>query len=257
MTLAIRYAAGDVATMIGRSVRHVFRNVDTLLVSLVLPVMLMLVFVYVFGGAIRTGGVRYVDYVAPGIMLLCAGYGAAGTSLVVAQDMSRGVIDRFRSMPMSRVAVLTGHVCGSLVRNALTATLVVAVALLIGWRPTASPGEWLAVIGLLALYVMAIAWIATVVGLLVRAPEAAEGFAFVILFLPYIGSGFIPTDTMPSWLRAFADHQPTTPVTETLRGLLMGTPIGSSGPVALAWCAGLAVAGCAGAAVLYGRRTAR
>ena len=254
---AIRYAAGDTATMIGRSVRHVFRGVVALLVSLSLPVPRLLVFVYVVGGAIRTGEARYVDYVVPGVLLLCAGYGAAGTGVVVAHDMSRGVIDRFRSMPMSRVAVLAGHVCGSLVRNALSAVLVVAVALLIGWRPSATPVEWLAALGLLALYVLAVSWLATVVGLLVRSPEAAEGFGFALLFLPYLGSGFLPTSTMPSWLQAFADQQPTTPVTETLRGLLMGTPIGTSGPVALAWCIGLAVAGCVTAAVLYGRRTAR
>ncbi|HEY3682665.1 MAG TPA: ABC transporter permease [Streptosporangiaceae bacterium] len=249
-----RHALADSATMMGRSVRHVFRAVDALFVAVLLPIMLLLVFVFVFGGAIRTGGVRYIDYVVPGVILLCAGYSAAATGQAVARDMALGVIDRFRSMPIARFSVLAGHVTGSLVRNLISASLVVAAALLLGWRPAASPLAWLAVVGVLLLYVLAVSWVSTVIGLLVRSPEAAEGFGFFMLFLPYLGSGFVPTSTMPGWLQAFADNQPTTPVTDTLRALLMGTPVGSSGAAAVIWCAVLTAAAGVTATILFGRR---
>jgi ABC-2 type transport system permease protein len=253
----LRPAVSDTTTMIGRSLRHSARNGEALLMSVLLPVMLLLLFVYVFGGAISTGAGDYVNYVVPGIILLCTGYGAASTAVEVAQDMSEGVIDRFRSLPIASSAVLTGHVVASLARNALATSLVIGVAYLAGFRPDASPLEWLGVIGMLTLFVLAISWLAVLLGLAARSVEGANGFTFAVLFLPYLSSAFVPTSTMPGALRAIADHQPITPVTETVRGLLLGTPIGSSALVAVAWCGGLLLVSYAGASALFRRRTAR
>ena len=252
---ALTYAASDSAAMVGRSVRHTVRNLESLLMSVILPVVLMLMFVYVFGGAINPGG-HYANYVVPGIILLCTGYGAASTAVDVAQDMAEGVVDRFRSMPILSSAVLTGHVVASVARNALATVLVIGVALLTGFRPDAGVVEWLAVGGMLLLWVLALSWVAVCFGLIARTVEGANGFTFLVLFLPYVSSAFVPVATMRAGLRAVAAHQPVTPITETLRGLLLGTPIGSYGWQALAWCAGLLVAAFAGATVLFRRRTA-
>jgi ABC-2 type transport system permease protein len=252
----LRLAAADTATMIVRSLRHSARNGEALLMSIMLPVLLMLLFVYVFGGAIRTGG-EYVDYVVPGIILLCTGYGAASTAVEVAQDMSEGVIDRFRSLPIAASAVLTGHVVASLARNAVATALVVGVAYASGFRPDATPVEWLAAVGVLVVFVLAISWLAVLLGLAARSVEGANGFTFAVLFLPYLSSAFVPTGTMPAGLRAVADHQPITPIIETVRGLLLGTPVGSNAALAVAWCGGLLLASYAGAAALFRRRTAR
>jgi ABC-2 type transport system permease protein len=248
-------AASDSAAMVGRSVKHTVRNLESLLMSVVLPVVLMLMFVYVFGGAIDPGG-NYANYVVPGIILLCTGYGAASTAVDVAQDMAEGVVDRFRSMPILSSAVLTGHVVASLARNALATVLVIGVAYLTGFRPDAGALEWLAAAGVLLLWVLALSWVAVCFGLLARTVEGANGFTFLVLFLPYLSSAFVPTATMTAGLRAVAAHQPVTPITETLRGLLLGTPIGSYGWQAVGWCAGLLVAAYAAATVLFRRRTA-
>lgn len=249
-------AAQDTSTMIVRSLRHSARNGEALLMSILLPVILMLLFVYVFGGAIETGA-AYVTYVVPGIVLLCTGYGAASTAVEVAQDMQEGVIDRFRSLPIASSAVLTGHVVASLARNALATAIVVGVAYLSGFRPSATPVEWLAAVGVLALFVLAMSWLAALLGLVAKTVEGANGFTFVVLFLPYLSSAFVPTDTMPGALRAIADHQPITPIIETVRGLLVGTPIGSNAALAAAWCGGLLLLSYTGAAALFRRRTAR
>jgi ABC-2 type transport system permease protein len=249
-------AVSDSLTMIRRSLRHTVRNPDALLMAVVLPVLLMLLFVYVFGGAIDTG-TDYVNYVVPGIILLCTGYGAAATAVDVAADMTEGIIDRFRSLPILSSAVLTGHVVASLARNAFSTALVVGVAWLSGFRPTAGPVEWVAVVGVLLLFVLAMSWLAVALGLLARSVEAAAGFTFFVLFLPYLSSAFVPTATMPAVLRAVADHQPVTPIIETLRGLLLGTAIGSSGWLAAAWCGGLLVVSYAASAALFRHRTAR
>ncbi len=249
-------AVSDSLTMIRRSLRHTVRNPDALLMAVVLPVLLMLLFVYVFGGAIETG-TEYVNYVVPGIILLCTGYGAASTAVDVASDMTEGIIDRFRSLPILSSAVLTGHVVASLARNTFSTALVVGVAWLSGFRPTAGPVEWVAVAGVLLLFVLAMSWLSVALGLLARSVEAASGFTFFVLFLPYLSSAFVPTGTMPAVLRAVADHQPVTPIIETLRGLLLGTPIGSSGWLAVAWCGGLLVASYALSVTLFRRRTAR
>jgi ABC-2 type transport system permease protein len=251
----LTYAASDSAAMVGRSVKHTVRNPESLLMSVILPVVLMLMFVYVFGGAIDPGG-DYANYVVPGIILLCTGYGAASTAVDVAQDLSEGVVDRFRSMPILSSAVLTGHVVASVARNALATLLVVGVAYLTGFRPDAGPVEWLAVVGILLLWVLALSWAAVCFGLLARTVEGANGFTFLVLFLPYLSSAFVPVETMKAGLRAVAANQPVTPVTETLRGLLLGSPIGSYGWQALAWCAGLLVVAYTVATALFRRRTA-
>jgi ABC-2 type transport system permease protein len=249
----LAYAASDSAAMVGRSVKHTVRNLESLLMSVILPIVLMLMFVYVFGGAIDPSG-NYANYVVPGIILLCTGYGAASTAVDVAQDMAEGIVDRFRSMPILSSAVLTGHVVASLARNALATALVIGVAYLTGFRPNASPLEWLAVLGVLLLWVLALSWVAVCFGLIARTVEGANGFTFLVLFLPYLSSAFVPVGTMKAGLRAVAEHQPVTPVTETLRGLLLGTPIGSYGWLAVGWCAGLLIASYAAATVLFRRR---
>ncbi|MFF4263883.1 ABC transporter permease [Streptomyces virginiae] len=238
----------------GRSLRISSRRPDALIAALMLPVMLMLIFVYFFGGAIDTG-TTYVTYVVPGAMLLCAGFGAASTAVSVAEDMTNGVIDRFRSLDIGGIPVLAGHVAASVVRNLVSTTLVLAVALAIGFRPQAGPAAFLAAAGLLLTYITAISWLAAALGLLARTPEAAGGFTFLMMFLPYPSSAFVPIETMPGWLHGFADHQPLTPVIESLRALLLAQPAGSAPWVALTWCAGITATAMVLAAVLFRSRT--
>jgi ABC-2 type transport system permease protein len=252
----VRAAASDVATLIGRSVRLTRRDAETLVMSIALPLMMMALFVYVFGGAIATGG-EYIDYVVPGIILLCTGFGAAGTATSVASDMAGGMIDRFRSLPIRSSAVLTGHVVASVARNTLATAVVIVAALAMGFRPDAGPVEWLAAAALLLLYVLALSWFAAGLGALASSVESANALSFAMLFLPYLSSAFVPTDSMPRVLQAVADHQPITPVIETVRGLLTGTPVGSSGWTAAAWCAGLLAASFTGAVWAYRRRADR
>jgi ABC-2 type transport system permease protein len=250
---ALAWAVSDSAAMVDRSLRRTVRNLESLLMAVVLPVALMLLFVYVFGGAIDpTGG--YANYVVPGIVLLCTGYGAASTAVDVARDLEEGIVDRFRSMPVLSSAVLTGHVVASVARNAVATVLVVGVAFLTGFRPDAKPVEWLAAAGLVLLFVLALTWLSVCVGLVARSVEGANAATFAVLFLPYLSSAFVPVDTLRPALRAVAVHQPVTPVTETLRGLLLGTGIGPYGWQASAWCAGLLLAGYAGATALFRRR---
>lgn len=240
-------------TFIGRGLRHTARNVDALVTSLVLPVMILLAFVFVFGTAIDTGG-EYVDFVVPGIVLLCAGMGAAGTAVGVTGDKVGGVIDRVRTLPVRSSSVLTGHVVASLVRNLVATTMVVAVAVAVGFRPTAGVVEWLAAAGLLVLFVLALTWLATAVGLVARSVEAANAFGFFVLFLPYVSSAFVPTGDMAGGLRWIAERQPVTPLVETLRGLLTGTPIGADGWWAVAWCLVLLAPSFAWASWLFRRQ---
>ena len=244
----------DALTMSGRCLRLSRRNPEVLLTSLMLPVMLMLMFVYLFGGAIDTG-TRYVTYVVPGLLLLCAGYGASITAVSVANDMRGGIVDRLRSLDVGGAAFLAGHVTASVARNAASTTLVLAVGLLIGFRPDADALEWVAAAGVLLAFVLALSWLAAVIGLLARSPEGANGFTFFVMFLPYPSSAFVPVATMPSWIQGFAEHQPVTPVIETIRSLLLGTPAGSSPWQALAWCAGLLTVSITLAGVLFRRRT--
>jgi ABC-2 type transport system permease protein len=244
----------DALTMSGRCLRLSRRNPEALLTSLMLPVMLMLLFVYLFGGAIQTG-TRYVTYVVPGLLLLCAGYGASITAVSVANDMRGGIVDRLRSLDVGGAAFLAGHVTASVARNAASTTLVLAVGLLIGFRPDADALEWVAAAGVLLAFVLALSWLAAVIGLLARSPEGANAFTFFVMFLPYPSSAFVPVATMPSWIQGFAEHQPVTPVIETIRSLLLGTPAGSSPWQALAWCAALLTISITLAGVLFRRRT--
>ncbi|MFD3748008.1 ABC transporter permease [Nocardia sp. NPDC058633] len=245
----------DSATMLDRNIRHTLRSPDTMIMTIALPVIILLMFVYVFGGAMDVGPVTYIDYVVPGIILLCAGFGASTTAVSLSTDLADGIIDRFRTMAIARSAVLTGHVTESVIRNLITSGIVIGVAVAIGFRPTTDPLRWLGVAGLLAMFVFALSWLSAALGLLARNPEAANGFTFVFMFLPYVSSAFVPTESMPVWLHWFAENQPVTPVIETMRGLLMGTPIGHSGVLAVLWCSGIALAGYVAAGVLFRRRT--
>jgi len=215
----------------------------------------MLLFTFVFGGAFDPSG-RYVDYVVPGIILLCAGFGAAGTAVSVSQDMASGIIDRFRTMPIRGWAVLTGHVIASLVRNLVATGVVVGVALLVGFRPTAGPGGWLAAVALVAAWILAITALFAAIGLAAGSPQAASGYGFTLLFLPYLSSAFVPISTMPHWLQGVATLQPVTPLIEAIRGMLMGGDV-SAWPVAVAWCAGITVVALVAGALLFRRVRAR
>ena len=244
----------DALTMAGRSLRLSARSPEALLTALFLPVMLMVVFVYLFGGAISTG-TRYITYVVPGVLLLCAGVGSATTAVTVSRDMAGGIIDRLRSMDVGSLPLLSGHVAASVVRNAASTVLVFAVALGIGFRPHASPAAWVAAAGVLLLYVLAISWLAAAFGLLVSSPEAANAFMFVPMIMAYASSAFVPVRTMPSWLHGVAGHQPATPVIETMRGLLLGTGVGANGWQAVAWCGGIIVGSVGLSAAAFRRRT--
>ena len=246
----------DTRVMVTRSVRRSLRDPEAFFTALMLPVILMLLFVYVFGGAMRTG-TSYVDYVVPGLIVLCAGFGAGTTATAVAQDMTNGIIDRFRSMPVAPSSVLTGHVVASLMRNALATFLVICVGLAVGWRPNGSALDWLGAIALVALFILALSWLAAAVGLVAGSPETANSMTIVLMFLPYLSTAFVPVDTMPSWLRGFAEHQPMTPVIETLRGLWMGTPLGNEPLWAVAWCVGILGGAALSASVLFARRVGR
>lgn len=238
-----------------RCLRLSRRQIDALLTSLLLPVLLMILFVELFGGAIDTG-TKYVTYVVPGVLLLCAGFSSGLTAVAVSQDMAGGCVDRLRSMNVRGTSLLGGHVAASATRNLISGALVLAVALLLGFRPRAGALQWLAAVGVLLAFVLAISWLSAAIGLLARSPEAANGFTFLVMFLPYASSAFVPVRTMPDWLQGFAGHQPITPITETLRGLLLGTPVGSEGWVSLAWCAGIVIVAVAASGVLFARRTA-
>lgn len=249
-------AATDATVIMRRSLTHLLRSPDTIITALALPIVLMLLFVYVFGGAIDTG-TEYIDYVVPGIILLCAAFGASTTAVSVSTDMTEGIVDRFRTLPVARSAFPTGHVLASVVRNLISTAIVIGVALLMGFRPTADPVRWLGVIAMIGLFVFALSYLSTALGLLARNPEAANGFTFVIMFVPYVSTAFVPAETMPSWMQGFAEHQPVTPVIETVRGLLTGTEIGTSARLAVLWCVAIAAIGFVWSTIVYRRRVAR
>lgn len=255
--LALRPAApvGDLMVMVRRAIRLTTRNTDALMTSLALPIMLMLLFVYLFGGAIDTG-TKYVTYVVPGVIMLCASFGASLTAVAVTNDMTNGIMDRFRSLDVRGVSVLGGHVAASAARNLVSTALVLGVAFLIEFRPAASFMDWLAAIGLLLAAILALSWASAAVGLLARSPEAAGGFSFFVMFLPYPSSAFVPVETMPSWIHGFADNQPFTPLIESLRGFLLDVPVGNSPWIALAWCVGILAASVVATGFLFKRRTA-
>jgi ABC-2 type transport system permease protein len=245
----------ELITMIVRALRLSLRNSDGLITALMLPVMLMLMFVYFFGGAIHVGG-SYIDYVVPGVLLVCAGFGAGTTAVTVCTDLAGGIFDRFRSLDVRAPTLLAGHVVASVVRNLCSAALALAVAVAIGFSPAADLGDWLAAIGIFALFVLALSWLAAAIGVIVRSPEGAQGITFFISFLPYPSSAFVPVNTMPSWLQGFARHQPVTAVIDSLRALMAGHAPGSAAVTAVAWSVGIIVVSVACSGALFGRRTA-
>ncbi|GAA4246581.1 ABC transporter permease [Dactylosporangium darangshiense] len=242
-------------TVLGaRSLRLGRRNVEALIMSVMLPVMLMVVFVYLFGGALQVG-TEYVTYVVPGVMLLCVSFGSAMTAVAVANDLSGGIVDRFRSLDVGGAALLSGHVLASLARNTVSSVLVLTVAFALGFRPHAGATQWLATAGILLLVIAAVSWLSAALGLLAGSAEAAGGYTFVITFLPYASSAFVPIDTMPTWLRGFAGNQPVTPIVESLRGLLLDQPVGTAPWRAVAWCCGIMLAAAAAASILFRAKT--
>ncbi|MFI6944275.1 ABC transporter permease [Streptomyces sp. NPDC050418] len=247
-------ALTDTLVMTGRSLRMSRRNVDALITALALPVMLLLIFVYFFGGAIDTG-TRYVTYVVPGVLLLCAGFGSSNTAMAVVEDLKTGIIDRFRSLHIGGAPILAGHVAASAARNLIATTLVFGLAFAIGFRPAATLAGWLAALGILLAFILALSWLSAAVGLLAKSPEAAGGFTFFVSFLPYPSSAFVRTEDMPTWLQGFAAHQPISQVIESLRGLLLGQPVGWTPWIALGWCAGILLASVVGAGWLFRWRT--
>jgi ABC-2 type transport system permease protein len=252
----LAWLLADTSALAGRSIRHELRRLDGLLVTVLLPVLILLVFVYIFGGALETPG-SYIDYVVPGIVVLTSGYGAALTATALTQDLTTATIDRLRSLPASPAALFAGHVTATLLRTLFSATLVVGVAIALGFGAVADPHAWLSALGVTTLYILAIAWASVIVGVVARSVEAASGFSFFVLFLPYVSSGFVPPETLPSALRAFAANQPLTPVIETLRALLLGTELGNHAWRATAWCIAIVALAIPASAVLFRRRTSR
>lgn len=239
--------------LLGRAMRLSLRNVDGLITALALPVMLMVMFVYLFGGAIEPGG-SYVNYVVPGVVLVCLGFGAATTAVTVAQDMRTGIIDRFRSMDLRGETLINSHVIASVARNLVSAVLVVLVALAIGFRSSADIARWSGAAAILALYALAMSWFAAAVGVAVRSAEAANGVTFLVSFLPYPSSAFVPVSTMPSWLQGFARSQPATAVIDTVRGLTTGHAVGAAAWHAIVWSLGILIVSVALTGVFYRRR---
>ncbi|SFP44563.1 ABC-2 type transport system permease protein [Amycolatopsis arida] len=258
------YPLRDSATMLRRNLRHMLRYPSMTLQLAGLPVIFLLLFVYVFGGALGAGiggpgggRAEYVNYVTPGIILIAVAAAGTGTAISVAMDMTEGIVARFRTMSISRASVLTGHVLGSMIQTLITLVIVVGVALLVGFRPSADPVGWLAALGLLALVTFAIVWLCVALGLVSKTVEGASNLPMPLTLLPFLGSGFVPTDSMPTVVRVFAEYQPFTPIMETLRNLLTGGPVGNSGAIAVAWSVGIALLGYLWARKLYNRDPSR
>ena len=232
----------DSTTMLRRNLRHMQRYPSLTLMLLGQPIVFLLLFVYVFGGTLGDGlggaggRAEYVGYVTPAILLITVASAALGTAISVAMDMTEGIIARFRTMSISKASVLTGHVIGTVIQTVLGLAVVIVVALLVGFSPTAGFGDWVAVAGMLLLLTVALTWLSVALGLVAKSVETASNTPMIFMLLPFVSSGFVPTESMPAWLAWFAEHQPFTPIIETIRGLLLGTPIGSSGPVAVGWC---------------------
>lgn len=234
-----RYFFSDMSVMLGRSMRHIFRSMDTIITVCITPIAMMLLFVYVFGGAIQTGTDNYVNYLLPGILLIAIASGISYTAYRLFMDKQRGIIERFNSMPISRSALLWGHVLTSLLSNMISLVVIILVALIMGFRSTAGILPWLAVTGILVLFTLALTWVAAIAGLSGKSVEGASAFSYPLIFLPFISSAFVPTDSMPKVVRAFAENQPVTSIVETIRALLSSQPVGNDIWIALAWCVGI------------------
>ena len=251
-----RHFFGDTAVLLGRSMRHIVRSPDTVITVSIMPIALMLLFVYVFGGAIHTGTGHYVNYLLPGILLITIAMGVSYAAFRLFTDVQSGIFERFQSMPIARSSALWAQVLASVVSNLISLVIVVLVALLIGFRTGASALAWLAITGILALFTLTVTWIAVIAGLAARTTDGAGAFSYPIVFLPFVSSAFVPTGTMPGPVRAFADHQPVTAIVNTIRDLIALRPVSSGIWIALAWCAGLLVVAYALAMATYHRKIA-
>lgn len=232
----------DMSVMLGRSMRHIFRSMDTIFTVCITPIAMMLLFVYVFGGAIETGTDNYVNYLLPGILLMAIASGVAYVAYRLFMDKQRGIIERFHSMPIARSTVLWGHVLTSVVSNVISIVIIILVALVMGFRSPAGVVSWLAVAGILVLFTLALTWVAVIAGLSAKTIEGASAFSYPLIFLPFISSAFVPTGSMPKAVRIFADNQPVTSIVEAMRALLSNQPAGNDIWLALAWCTGILLA---------------
>lgn len=244
----------DTAALTGRSMRHVTRSMDTIITVTIMPIAMMLLFVYVFGGAIDVGTDDYVNYLLPGILLITIATGISYTAFRLFMDMQGGIFERFQSMPIARSSVLWAHVLTSLVSNLISVAIVVVVALLMGFRSSAGLLAWLAVGGILVLFTLALTWLAVIAGLSAKSVDGASAFAYPIIFLPFISSAFVPTETMPAPVRAFAEHQPVTSIVNAIRDLFAQQPVGTDIWIALTWCVGLLVVAYVLAMATYRRK---
>ncbi len=244
----------DTAALLGRSMRHITRSPDTIITVAIMPIALMLLFVYVFGGAIDTGSDQYVNYLLPGILLITIAMGISYTAFRLFTDMNSGIFERFQSMPIARSSALWAHVVTSVVSSLISLVIVVLVALLIGFRSPAGVLAWLAVAGILVLFTLALTWIAVIAGLSAKTVDGAAAFSYPIIFLPFISSAFVPTDDMPGAVRAFADNQPVTSIVNTIRDLFTQQSVSADIWIALAWCLGILVVAYALAMATYHRR---
>ncbi len=246
----------DTAALTGRSMRHIVRSMDTIITVTIMPIAMMLLFVYVFGGAIDTGTGEYVNYLLPGILLITIATGISYTSYRLFTDLKSGIFERFQSMPIARSSALWAHVLTSMVSCLLSLVIVVIVALLMGFRSSAGVLAWLAIAGILALFTLALTWIAVIAGLTAKTVDGAGVFAYPIIFLPFISSAFVPTDTMPGPVRAFAENQPVTSIVNTIRDLFAQQPVSTDIWIALAWCVGILVVAYSIAVTKYHRKIA-
>ncbi len=255
---ALFWAISDTWVLIIRSLKHIVKNPDQLLGLTIQPVMFMLLFGYVFGGAIQTENGNYINFLVAGILVQMAAFGATTTALSVATDLKRGIIDRFKSLPMVSSAVMTGHVIGDLVRNGLSSVIMIIVALFMGFRPTATITEWLLIIGILILFTLAFSWMAAIMGLLAKSVEAVQWMTFFFVFpLTFASAAFVPTESMPGALRIFAENQPVTHVIEAIRSLMIGTPIGNHGVLSVVWCVAIIAVAMPIASYLFRTRAAQ
>lgn len=234
-------ALRDISILLGRTMKHILRSPDTIITVAVTPIAMMLLFVYVLGGAIQAGTDNYVNYLLPGILLIAIASGTSYTAFRIFTDMQKGIIARFNTMPISRSAVLWGHVLTSIVSNSISILVIIAVALLMGFRSGAGIGSWLAVAGILLLFTTALTWLAVIPGLKAKTIDGASAFAYPLIFLPFISSAFVPTDSMPTAVRIFAENQPVTAIVDAIRSLLNSSPVGNDLWIALAWCIGLTI----------------
>lgn len=256
----LTHAVSDSLTMLQRNLKHMLRNPSVTILTIGMPVLFLLMFVYVFGDTLGNGlggptGGRdeYIEFVTPGIIMMAVAAVTQGTALSVAMDMSEGVIARFRTMAIARVSVLTGHVIGAIFQTILAVAAVFGVAVLIGFHANADAAGWLALAGLIVLLALALTWLAVALGLVSGSADTASTLLVPLMFLPLLGSGFVPTESMPSGLRWFAENQPFTPIINTIRGLLLGQDVGNDSILAVAWCLGIALASYLWAKRLYNR----